>query len=345
MLPPLDYFFAVLTHRLRELGEELYRPLAIEHRRIYFPWQFCFTKAARVTLFEWLMHVTEDLKYEAIVYQSAVSYVDGFLSQTYSTSPDRFQLIGITALFMAIKMHAKKVRGMNSKKASSLTNGSCQPQHISRMEANIGLVLKWQLRAATPAHYLYYFTDLLSLLLYVRTRCDVNRFRTLISKYRPDFNTKFPLLRMTRSVNTRYHSTIEKITDDLLNKVTSKFPPIFVDFPQPNGPFHSLFKQPPYPVTPGFRETVSAQCELFKEPEFLSQAFKDFADSFDELEDGLTTQNIEMSIDDFFPSSIFSWMLDLSNRASLDFRFVTFEAREIAATLIYLTFGRHFGRK
>mmetsp|Transcript_28279 Transcript_28279/g.46396 ORF Transcript_28279/g.46396 Transcript_28279/m.46396 type:complete len:208 (-) Transcript_28279:273-896(-) len=82
----------------------------------------------------------------------ALSYFDRYLSCHTSKDRTSFQLVSMTSLYLAVKLHS--TRKISASSMSSLSKGCFRVDQILKMEICIIKSLRWHLNPPTPSMYL-----------------------------------------------------------------------------------------------------------------------------------------------------------------------------------------------
>lgn len=121
------------------------------------------TNYMRGILVDWLIEVSEDFRLQRTTLYLAVTFVDNYLSKVNNTEINEFQLLGITALFIAQKIEEVRLRTVQDFIRS--TSNSYTKMQLFEMELKLCQTLNWNLLFVTPIMvYDYFFDQLLSLI-------------------------------------------------------------------------------------------------------------------------------------------------------------------------------------
>lgn len=125
--------------------------------------QTCITNYMRGILVDWLIEVSEDFRLQRTTLYLAVSFIDNYLSKISTTEITEFQLLGITALFIAQKIEEVRLRTVQDFIRS--TSNSYTKMQLFDMELKLCQTLNWDLLFVTPIMtYDYFFDQLLTLI-------------------------------------------------------------------------------------------------------------------------------------------------------------------------------------
>jgi len=108
----------------------------------------------REKICEWCYQVVDHCDIDRGVVSIALDYFDRFLScQTSSSRAEiSFQLVSMTSLYLAAKLHS--TRRISASSMSSLSKGCFRVSEILNMEVRIIQTLRWHLNPPTPSIYL-----------------------------------------------------------------------------------------------------------------------------------------------------------------------------------------------
>lgn len=105
----------------------------------------------RERICEWQYEVVDrfDIDREIVFYSTY--YLDQYLSHCY-VDEELFQLVAITCIYLAIKLHSSKKVGIRC--IASMGRGAIQAEHIEAMELSIMQSLEWHLHPPTPSSFI-----------------------------------------------------------------------------------------------------------------------------------------------------------------------------------------------
>lgn len=106
----------------------------------------------REDICEWCYQVIDQCDIDRSIVSIAMSYFDRYLSCLESINETLVQLVGMTSLFLAVKIHS--TRKISVSCISSLSQGYFQDSQILKMERCIILSLRWRLNPPTSVMYL-----------------------------------------------------------------------------------------------------------------------------------------------------------------------------------------------
>eukprot|EP01121_Diplochlamys_sp_Union-15-3_P012714 TRINITY_DN3852_c0_g2_i4.p1 TRINITY_DN3852_c0_g2~~TRINITY_DN3852_c0_g2_i4.p1 ORF type:complete len:288 (-),score=36.72 TRINITY_DN3852_c0_g2_i4:98-961(-) len=135
--------------------EESYRPvvdLFSNHPEI--------SPEMRSVLIHWLSEVCEELNLHRETMQLALNYIDRYMSKTKHIPKKSFQLVGITALWIAVKVDElnENKRPNIDEFVNSTANLYCTDD-MKIMEQSVLYTLDWKLKPITPNTWLQTFID------------------------------------------------------------------------------------------------------------------------------------------------------------------------------------------
>jgi len=130
--------------------EEFYQP-----KSYYFRLQPHLNETMRSILFDWLMEVSEEYHLTKETTHLSFNYIDRVLC-TYSRFPrEKYQLLGITCLFIASKI--EEIHALKPKDVVLVTDKSYTFEEVTTMEALIPQNLGWNLLPPTAISWLKMF--------------------------------------------------------------------------------------------------------------------------------------------------------------------------------------------
>lgn len=112
----------------------------------------------REKICEWCFQVVDHCDIDRDVVSIALSYFDRYLSCHASIHETMFQLVAMTSLYLAVKLHSTKKISVYS--ISSLSKGHFRVDQILKCEICIIKTLRWHLNPGTPSMYLSVSTPL-----------------------------------------------------------------------------------------------------------------------------------------------------------------------------------------
>ncbi|RDX89049.1 putative cyclin-A3-1, partial [Mucuna pruriens] len=117
------------------------------------------TPFMRAILVDWLVEVAEEYQLHSDTVHLAVSYIDRFLSVN-SMNKSRFQLLGISSLFIASKYEEVDVPYLDQ--FCSITDDTSDKAEVVKMEADIFKTLKFEMGNPTVKTFLRRFASVAS---------------------------------------------------------------------------------------------------------------------------------------------------------------------------------------
>jgi hypothetical protein len=111
----------------------------------------------RAILLDWLAEVCEDYALHRETWYLAVNYIDRYLMGTRCMPTHKFQLLGVTALFMAAKM--EEIYPPMTREFSAMTDGTYSCREIMKMELKILRVVRLTLHALSPHFWMCLYLD------------------------------------------------------------------------------------------------------------------------------------------------------------------------------------------
>lgn len=104
----------------------------------------------RRTLLRWIYEVCADFRYSSYTYATALMIIDAY-TQKNGFEVDQYQLIGITALFLAAKIEERQTH--KTAEYALVTDGCCESEDILRQERKILESLNYELNVRLPHSY------------------------------------------------------------------------------------------------------------------------------------------------------------------------------------------------
>lgn len=113
--------------------------------------QYCPT-ALREDICDWCYRVIDHCDIDRSVVSIALSYFDRYLSLHTPTSETLIQLVAMSSLYLAVKLHSTRKISVSS--MASLSQGRLRVDQVLKMELCIIKSLCWRLNPPTPSIYL-----------------------------------------------------------------------------------------------------------------------------------------------------------------------------------------------
>lgn len=111
----------------------------------------------RAILLDWLAEVCEDYSLHRETWYLAINYIDRYLMGTKFMPTRKFQLLGVTALFMAAKI--EEIYPPAAKEFAGMTDDTYSCREIMKMEFKILKVLRLTLSATSPHFWMNLYLD------------------------------------------------------------------------------------------------------------------------------------------------------------------------------------------
>lgn len=111
----------------------------------------------------------DHFKFERETIPVSMSLYERYMAKYQCDDRHRCQLIAVTALYIALKVHEKRRKDTLSF-FCELSSGCFTEQHIAAMEIEMLMGLNWLVNPPTPQAFLYLFTRLLAPLLPAKVR-------------------------------------------------------------------------------------------------------------------------------------------------------------------------------
>lgn len=106
----------------------------------------------RSLLADWMIEVAEEFALHRETYYASMNFVDRYLSRTSDVPKSDIQLIGVSCLFTAAKIH--EIYPPRLSKFADLTDGACTDDEILLKEMDILKTLQWNLSPVTAISWL-----------------------------------------------------------------------------------------------------------------------------------------------------------------------------------------------
>ncbi|UJR28985.1 hypothetical protein I4U23_010203 [Adineta vaga] len=152
------------------------------------------TTKMRSVLFDWLIEVCEVYHLHRETYHLAIAYIDQYLCQKKNLAKNKFQLLGITALFVAAKI--EEIYPPRLSDFSYVTDNTCCEEDILEMELDLMNTLNW---------YISPITSISWLLVYLQAEKELENLsdekESLVSKKRRLINSEI----LRSSILTNIH--------------------------------------------------------------------------------------------------------------------------------------------
>ncbi|CAJ0578271.1 unnamed protein product, partial [Mesorhabditis spiculigera] len=113
----------------------------------------------RSILIDWMMEVCESERQHRETFHLAIDYVDRFLANSSDIECERFQLLGMTAIFIASKY--EEIYPPKLEDFIYYTDNACTCHEVREMELYVLEKLNWILSPITSIHWLAFFMQLL----------------------------------------------------------------------------------------------------------------------------------------------------------------------------------------
>lgn len=108
---------------------------------------------------EWQYHVVDKFDLDREIVSISTFYLDQYLSMNF-VDEELFQLVSMTSIYLAIKIHSPKKVTMNA--IANAGSGLITARHIEAMELSIMKCLDWHLLPPTSVAYIDNFFPILS---------------------------------------------------------------------------------------------------------------------------------------------------------------------------------------
>lgn len=110
------------------------------------------TNKMRSVLYDWLIEVCDVYHLHRETYHLSIAYIDQYLSRTSQFGKQKFQLLGITSLFVASKI--EEIYPPRLCDFTYVTDNACSEQEILEMELDLMNILEWHLDPVTSISWL-----------------------------------------------------------------------------------------------------------------------------------------------------------------------------------------------
>ncbi|CAF0720156.1 unnamed protein product [Adineta steineri] len=110
------------------------------------------TTKMRSVLFDWLIEVSEVYHLHRETYHLSIAYIDQYLCKKTNLSKNKFQLLGITSLFVAAKL--EEIYPPRLSDFSYVTDNTCSEDDILDMELDLMNILNWHINPITSISWL-----------------------------------------------------------------------------------------------------------------------------------------------------------------------------------------------
>jgi len=115
----------------------------------------------RYKMVDWCYKVSDFCKFDRETVVIAASYLDRFLMRRHVHDRKMFQLLAMTCLYTAVKIHEPEA--MPPSLLASLSKGCYTTGDIVRMERQLLQTIEWKLNPPTPQSFVRTFIDLLEI--------------------------------------------------------------------------------------------------------------------------------------------------------------------------------------
>ncbi|CAF4360096.1 unnamed protein product [Rotaria sp. Silwood2] len=123
------------------------------------------TTKMRSVLFDWLIEVSEVYQLHRETYHLSIAYIDQYLCNTNNLPKNKFQLLGITSLFVAAKI--EEIYPPRLSDFSYVTDNTCSEEDILDMELDLMNALNWYINPITSISWV---------LIYLQVEYDMKSF-------------------------------------------------------------------------------------------------------------------------------------------------------------------------
>mmetsp|Transcript_6286 Transcript_6286/g.15628 ORF Transcript_6286/g.15628 Transcript_6286/m.15628 type:complete len:274 (+) Transcript_6286:205-1026(+) len=106
----------------------------------------------REKICEWCFQVIDHCDIDRDVVSIALSYFDRYLAHHTSIAKALYQLVAMTSLYLAVKLHSTRKISVSS--MSALSKGQFRVDQILKIEISIIKTLRWHLNPPTPSMFL-----------------------------------------------------------------------------------------------------------------------------------------------------------------------------------------------
>lgn len=147
----------------------------------------------RSKMVSWCYQVVDFCKFQRETVSIAINYLDRYMSSPASrrahTDRKVFQLLAMTCLYTAVKIHEPEA--MDPKLVSTLSRGTYTPQEVEKMEAEILGVIEWRMNPPTALSFVRHFLELMPSNFLTtaqrETAYELSKFQTELSVSEYDF--------------------------------------------------------------------------------------------------------------------------------------------------------------
>lgn len=106
-------------------------------------------KVWREKICEWQFQVIDHCDIDRDVVSISLSYFDRYISRHTSIDETLYQLVAMTSLYLAVKLHSTRKISVSS--MSALSKGHFRVDQIEKMEISLIKTLRWRLNPSTPS--------------------------------------------------------------------------------------------------------------------------------------------------------------------------------------------------
>ncbi|CAF1111079.1 unnamed protein product [Rotaria sp. Silwood1] len=110
------------------------------------------TTKMRSVLFDWLLEVSEVYQLHRETYHLSIAYIDQYLCNSNNFLKNKFQLLGITSLFVAAKI--EEIYPPRLSDFAYVTDNTCSEEDILDMELDLMNILNWYINPITSISWL-----------------------------------------------------------------------------------------------------------------------------------------------------------------------------------------------
>jgi len=110
------------------------------------------TTKMRSILFDWLIEVCEVYHLHRETYHLSIAYIDQYLCNKNNLAKNKFQLLGITSLFVASKI--EEIYPPRLSDFAYVTDNTCSEEDILDMELDLMNTLNWYINPITSINWL-----------------------------------------------------------------------------------------------------------------------------------------------------------------------------------------------
>ncbi|CAF2086819.1 unnamed protein product [Rotaria magnacalcarata] len=137
------------------------------------------TTKMRSVLFDWLIEVSEVYQLHRETYHLSIAYVDQYLCNTSSLLKNKFQLLGITSLFVAAKI--EEIYPPRLSDFAYVTDNTCSEEDILDMEIDLMNTLNWYINPITCISWLLIYLQVDYEMNYVLNKSHSSRKKQRLS--------------------------------------------------------------------------------------------------------------------------------------------------------------------